>query len=102
MSRSICFTLAAESDPEQAANWYDGEQLAVGTEFLEVAYRTFDLIADHPQIFANVFQKTRQAILRRFPYAVYFVMESERIVVYPLIHSARDPSIWQSRIPSNP
>ncbi len=90
---------AAERDLDEAASWYDDQRAGLGNELLDEAYEYFDRIADQPQIYAIVYRKARQAILNRFPYAVYFATEPKRIVVYAVIHTARDPAIWQSRVP---
>jgi plasmid stabilization system protein ParE len=39
----------------------------------------------------------RCALVRRFPYAVYYRVEPERIVVIAVFHTKRDPGVWQSR-----
>jgi plasmid stabilization system protein ParE len=36
-------------------------------------------------------------LVRRFPYAVYYRVERERIAVVAVHHGKRDPSPWQSR-----
>jgi hypothetical protein len=40
----------------------------------------------------------RQALVRRFPYVVCFLIEAERISVIAVIHGRRNPRVWQSRI----
>ncbi|MFY9609511.1 MAG: hypothetical protein WAU45_12960 [Blastocatellia bacterium] len=38
-----------------------------------------------------------RAITRRFPYAIYFSVEDE-VIVFAVLHTARDPAEWQRRI----
>jgi len=38
-----------------------------------------------------------RALTRRFPHAVYFVVERERIVVIGVFHQHRDPASWRDR-----
>jgi plasmid stabilization system protein ParE len=40
----------------------------------------------------------QRALTHRFPYAVYFVAEPERIVVIGVFHQHRDPSSWRDRL----
>jgi plasmid stabilization system protein ParE len=40
----------------------------------------------------------RRALTRRFPYAVYFSIEGETVVVVAVLSTARDPEEWQRRI----
>jgi len=35
--------------------------------------------------------------LRRFPYAAYFAVESDVVVVLAVLHVSRDPAEWQRR-----
>ncbi|PSB02814.1 hypothetical protein C7B64_11345 [Merismopedia glauca CCAP 1448/3] len=47
--------------------------------------------------YAVVYRDVRRAVLRRFPYAVYYRIISSRVVVTAVFHSRRDPKIWQDR-----
>jgi plasmid stabilization system protein ParE len=39
----------------------------------------------------------RRALLRRFPYAVYFAVERDVVVILAVLHVSRDPAEWQRR-----
>lgn len=41
---------------------------------------------------------TSSALLRRFPYAVYFVASSDLVSVVACMHARRDPRRWEERI----
>jgi plasmid stabilization system protein ParE len=41
--------------------------------------------------------EVRRALIRRFPYAIYFFADPEAIVVLACLHVRRDPQVWQSR-----
>jgi plasmid stabilization system protein ParE len=36
----------------------------------------------------------RRMIVSRFPYAVFYRVEADRIVVLAVLHTARDPESW--------
>lgn len=40
----------------------------------------------------------RRALTRQFPYAAYFSIEGETILILAVLHTARDPAEWQQRI----
>jgi hypothetical protein len=44
-----------------------------------------------------VFKNVRRALLRRFPYSLFFVVEDEALIVIACFHASRDPSHWQKR-----
>ena len=39
----------------------------------------------------------RRALLRRFPYAIYFAVENDTVLVVAVLHASRDPAEWQRR-----
>jgi hypothetical protein len=53
-------------------------------------------MADNPVAFPCVHGETRRAVLSRFPYAVYFRVDAEDVVVLA-VHGRQHPSHWQQR-----
>jgi hypothetical protein len=51
-----------------------------------------------PRQFPVVYKRIRRALLRRFPYALMFVIEAdEALTVIACFHGSRDPAHWQKR-----
>jgi hypothetical protein len=68
---------AADADVEVAFNWYQTELPGLGLEFLDelrVAYRS---IASSPLQYKDLGFGIRRALVRRFPYAIYFAIEEK-------------------------
>jgi len=63
---------AAAADIDEAFLWYEGLRPGLGLEFLAAAQRLIDAVAQHPLRYPVIRRNTRRALLRRFPYAVYF------------------------------
>ena len=42
----------------------------------------------------------RRALLRQFPYGVYFAVDGDAVVVLTVLHTSRDPAEWQRRRPT--
>ncbi|HEY1629161.1 MAG TPA: type II toxin-antitoxin system RelE/ParE family toxin [Tepidisphaeraceae bacterium] len=97
MSLPIRLRPEVVSDLLQAADWYDQQQRGLGREFIEAAYTAFDLLADRPQSFPVVRKNVRRALMRRFPYAIYFRIESNVIVILVVVHTARSSRAWKRR-----
>jgi plasmid stabilization system protein ParE len=53
-------------------------------------------IAETPFAFPRVHGDTRRAVLRRFPYAIYFRILDDDIVILA-VHGRQDPQRWKSR-----
>jgi len=44
-----------------------------------------------------VHEQVRRALLRKFPYALFYLMSKDTIVVIACFHIGRIPADWQSR-----
>ena len=62
---------------------------------LEVVYRRLETA---PEIHQVIEQNVRRALLRRFPYAVYYIVFPDHVEVIAVQHCHRDPAAWRSRI----
>jgi hypothetical protein len=87
----------AEIDALEAASWYQGERAGLGTEFLSELRATLSRIEEGPSRFPVVIREVRRAILHRFPFGVFFIVELEGAVVLAITHLRRHPSVWQRR-----
>ena len=56
-----------------------------------------ECIASNPLAFPAVHGETRRAVVRRFPYGVYFRVIGDDVVVTAVMHGRRLPRRWQSR-----
>lgn len=46
-------------------------------------------------MYRNVYREIRRAMTHRFPYAIYFVVEGDRVAVLRTLHQARDSHHWR-------
>ena len=97
MSRSLVLRRAARREFDDAIDWYDQQQSGLGEEFESEVQRSLETILNMPMMFAIVHRDLREAWVRRFPYGIYYRVEPGRIVVVAIVHTSRDPSIWQGR-----
>ena len=88
---------AAAADIDEAFLWYEGQRAGLGHEFLAAAQTLIDAVAQYPLRYPVVRRNTRRALLRRFPYAIYFRIYDEVIVVVACMHGRRNPRRWQTR-----
>ncbi len=97
MSLPIVLRAAAQNEADEAARWYEGQRPGLGAAFVAELQRVFDVISAHPDRYPVAAGDTREAPLSRFPYCVYYRVGRNRVAVTAVFHTARDPSIWQSR-----
>jgi toxin ParE1/3/4 len=88
---------AAEADILAAALWYEQRAPGLGADFLRAIDVSLAEIQRMPARFPEVHLHCRRALLRRFPYALYFVLLAETVSVIACMHASRDPRRWEGR-----
>ena len=88
---------AAAADIDDAFLWYEAQRPGLGHEFLAAADGLIAAIAQHPLRYPVIRRNTRRALMRRFPYAMYFRIYDEVVVVVACMHGRRKPRRWQVR-----
>ena len=88
----------AESDLLQGFLWYEGQQPGLGVEFLTEVSRCQQSIEQRPLSFVRIDNTLRRAIVRRFPYALFFLVDAEQISVVAAFHMARNPDALSLRL----
>ncbi|MEO7086286.1 MAG: type II toxin-antitoxin system RelE/ParE family toxin [Gemmatimonadaceae bacterium] len=81
----------------EAVASYETERSGLGLAFLAAVDAVHALLRRHPQIGAEVRPRIRRALLRRFPYGVFYVINERHIRVLAIIHSHRHPARWPRR-----
>jgi len=82
----------------EAQGWYENESLGLGRGFRAALDVVIKRMTANPWQFPIVHKNIRRALLRRFPYALMFVIEpDEALIVIACFHSSRDPVHWQER-----
>ncbi|MCW5604119.1 MAG: type II toxin-antitoxin system RelE/ParE family toxin [Burkholderiales bacterium] len=95
MTLRVVFRRAAKSEFEDAAAWYGERGAGLGEEFVHEIEIAIAGAAVTPQRYPVVFGDIRRAVARRFPFAVYFRVRSDALVVLAVFHGRRNPTIWQ-------
>ena len=87
----------AEHDLSDAASWYESQRAGLGHEFLDEVEAVFSTIAATPFIYPIVHRNTRRAIMRRFPFCVYYRLVDRTPVIFAVMHGSRNPRRWKNR-----
>jgi plasmid stabilization system protein ParE len=95
----VIFTPIARQELMDACDWYDNESPGLRARFLAEVDNVVERVAANPNQFPVVRKTIRRALLRRFPYALMFVVEPDHdITVIACFHGSRNPARWQRRI----
>jgi plasmid stabilization system protein ParE len=88
----------AELDLEDAFVWYESQDNGLGSEFVRAIDNCISSIGRNPMSYAIVYQEARQALVRRFPYIILYVVQEDTVFVIGFFHSKRNPNDWQERL----
>ena len=97
MTASVIFTTAARVELLDAQDWYEAQQSGLGSRFRGEVESVVQRLLDNPLQFPVVFHDIHRARLRKFPYALFFRVETDALVVIACFHGSRDPQQWQRR-----
>jgi plasmid stabilization system protein ParE len=99
MAAKLAVAPEAELDIAEAYVWYESRRIGLGEEFLGSVDAAIERIRRHPFIYPVVHETYRRALIRRFPYAIFFESTETSIIVYSVFHTSRDPQKWRQRLP---
>ena len=94
----VIFTRAASAELIDAQDWYENEAPGLGRRFRQAVDAVIERMSASPRQFPVIYRNVRRALLRRFPYALMFVIEpDDTLIVIACFHGSRDPAHWQKR-----
>jgi toxin ParE1/3/4 len=94
MSLPVVYRRQVGRDLAAGLGYYEDQTRGLGERFLTAVGSALDAIERYPQMFAQVHGEVRRALLSQFPYGVFYRVESKRVVVLAVLHTARDSRIW--------
>ncbi|MBO1347320.1 MAG: type II toxin-antitoxin system RelE/ParE family toxin [Hormoscilla sp. GUM202] len=116
MTYNILIQPEAELDLIEAYNWYEERSQGLGDEFITAVDICLSLIQRNPLSYPVVAvspgndkstkgetqdEQFHRALVRRFPYEIFYRISDETIVVLACFHGRRNPQWWQNRIGKN-
>ena len=90
-------TLDAKSDLREACRWYRRQVPGLDREFLRCFEVCLASVDRYPESQPIVHGRLRRAPLRRFPYAVFYFLRADMLVVVAVLHTYRDPKTLLGR-----
>ncbi|MDC7681899.1 type II toxin-antitoxin system RelE/ParE family toxin [Asticcacaulis sp. BYS171W] len=94
---SFEFTPVARLEVMAASRWYAAKNSELALRFNRHVTEELQKICRNPQRYAEVRPGIRRAHLPDFPYNLYYWLDSDILFVIAILHTRRDPSIWQNR-----
>ena len=99
MAAKLILIPEAEQDLAEAHDWYELRRPGLGEDFLSCVDSCFQAIRRNPRLHAVVHEEYRRALIRRFPYSVFYEYGEDSVTVYCVFHDSRDPQKRRQRLP---
>ena len=96
--RTLIVLPEAEQDVAQAYGWYEEQEFGLGEEFLRCIDACIQLIRRSPGMYPVVHESYRRAVVRRFPYVVFYEYSDTTVMIYAVFHCSQNPKKWRSRL----
>ena len=93
----IRFRPEAEIELAEARLWYSLQREGLDVALTKRVDETLTAIAAAPRSYSIVYRNLRRAVLRQFPFAIFYEASESEIVVFAVYHSSRDPERLISR-----
>jgi plasmid stabilization system protein ParE len=93
----LLVTREAHADIAEAIVWLPDVSPTLPPRFAEEIDRIYGLILEHPQMYPSVYKRFRRALLRRFPYSIFYVFQPPLLLIAGVIHQSRDDSSRKKR-----
>ena len=75
MTLSVHLRPIARAELQQAYTWYEEQREGLGEDFLLCIEASLDVIRDNPHQFPVMHDEIRRAVIRRFPYAIFYLVK---------------------------
>lgn len=94
----IRFSPEADAELTEARQWYSHQRKDLDLEFMQCIDDALTRVVKNPYFFPIVYQNLRRAVVRRFPFALFYEVGPEELEIIAVFHSRRDPEIWKARV----
>ncbi len=87
----------AQLEVQEIFDYYEQKSEGLGFEFMRSLDATLQSVRRNPLSYQAIYKESRRVLLRKFPYALFYVVEETRIVVIACFNQKRHPIDWLRR-----
>lgn len=93
----ILFHPLARDELGAAVAFYEDQAKGLGAELAAEVRRILTRLATLPYSGSPAEEDVRRALVRRFPFAIVYRPESDRLLIIAVMHLRRRPGYWKDR-----
>jgi plasmid stabilization system protein ParE len=94
---TVEFHPAALREAEDAQAWYEERSLFAASAFVRELSTAIQRIRQAPDRYPAGEAGTRRILFERFPFSLYYRVESDKLTVVAIAHQKRRPGYWSAR-----
>ncbi len=95
---NVWFLTPASSELTEAIEYYEGQRLGLGYEFLTEVESAIDKIVQFPNAWTLVSNRTRRILLKRFQFGLLYQVRDDDIIIAAIMDLRRDPTTWEKLV----
>lgn len=88
----------AQSEIDDAVEYYNHQLSGLGIRFFQEVDAAIEHILLLPNAWTKIGNRTCRCLIKGYPYALHYIIESDSVVVTALAHLHRDPVHYKDRI----
>ena len=92
---------AANEDLINGYHFYEPQSPGLGSYFLDSLFSDIDSLLIFHGIHQQFFGKYYRLLSKRFPFAVYYTVEKQDIIIYAVLDCRRNPAWITGRLDNN-
>ena len=96
--RRLIVSREAGADIKAAHRWYGAQQPGLGREFRLAVEAVTSRIQRAPESFRIASDPFHRALVRRFPFEVFYEFDDQRVVIHLVFHTSQEPGKWRERL----
>ncbi|MEO8168610.1 MAG: type II toxin-antitoxin system RelE/ParE family toxin [bacterium] len=96
--KPIEFDYDAKAELADASYFYEDRRKGLGVSFLREAEKTVRRLAQFPESGRTEKPNIRRAFVKKFPYAILYSIQPEKIFIVAVMHCSRKPGYWRERL----
>jgi plasmid stabilization system protein ParE len=96
--KAIEFDLDAKGEMMEASQFYEARGIGLGVSFLSEVQRAIQLVSSFPESGSPLTANVRRTLVKRFPYAIIYSNQPEKIFIVAVMHTSRKPGYWRKRL----
>ena len=97
MEYNVYLRKEAELDLAEAFEYYESCRENLGSDFVLCIEETLSRLSKNPKLNSKIHEEIRRALVKRFPYGVFYIVQDLNVSVIGVLHARKKPTKWQNR-----